>query len=71
MSLEKRKNSGCLHAEDMAMQSDHLASKSEEGDSWLPLLPVIQLPLGCHLAQADWQGFKSKEETAITLGELQ
>lgn len=55
----------------MTTQSDHLASKSEEGDSWLPLLPVIQLPQGCHLAQADWRGFKSKEGTAITLGEMQ
>lgn len=38
---------------------------------WLPLLSVIRLPLGCHLAPADWQGFKSKEETAITPGGLQ
>lgn len=44
---------GRLNAQDMTTQSDHLASKSEEGDSWLPLLPVIRLPLGCHLAQAD------------------
>lgn len=44
---------GCLNTKGMTMQSDHLASKSEEGDSWLPLLPVIQLPLGRHLVQAD------------------
>lgn len=54
----------------MTTQPDHLARKSEEGDSWLPPLPVIQLPLGCHLVQADWQRFKSKEGTAITPGEM-
>lgn len=53
------------------MQSDHLASKLVDGDSWLPPFSVIQLRLACHLVQADWQGFKSKDETAITLGKTQ
>lgn len=44
---------GCFNARDMTTQSDHLAGKSKEGSSWLPLFPVIQLPLGCHLARAD------------------
>lgn len=59
-----------VNAQDTSAQSDHLARKSQEGDSLRSRRPVIQLPLGCHLIQADWQGFKSKEETKITLGEM-
>lgn len=31
---------------------------------------VIQLPLGCLLTQADWQGFKSEAEAEITQGDV-
>jgi len=65
---------GALNAQEMTEQSDHLGpgELGEEGASLAPAPPpVIRLPRGCHLAPADWQGFKSKEESAITPRGLQ
>lgn len=63
-------DSPLLNARDTSPQSEHLAGERQgEGDSLRLRRPVIQLPPGCHLIQADWQGFKSKrKETEITLG---
>lgn len=59
------------NAQDMAAQSDHLETKSKRRWFWHPSISVIRLLPACHLAQSDCRACKSKEETAITLGEMQ